>query len=130
MPNRKDQIGRLARIACALALLLIGFAHQPPRLHASVPSSEVAAYMLPDGTLPPLCDLALADDDDHGGLHDHGRCEACLLSASTLLPPPPALAFPPLRLAETLPLQNRAAGPAMVFRLTAAPRGPPALSFA
>lgn len=123
MTNRAGQISRIARIICALALILVGFAHQPPRIPTTVPASEMAAYVLPDGTLPVLCDLANLDDDDHS--HDPGRCEACVLSASTLLPPPPTLVIPTPRLAETLLPQDKAVDVANPFRLTAAPRGPP-----
>lgn len=127
MTNRGNEMGRLTRILCALALILVGFAHKPPHVVTTVPASEVAAYTLPDGTVPMLCDLAnLADDDhDHGPSQGPLRCEACLLSASTLAPPPPGLAVPPLRLAGTFLPQDLDGGPATAFRLTAAPRGPP-----
>ncbi|MDR6821038.1 hypothetical protein J2X76_006238, partial [Neorhizobium sp. 2083] len=41
------------RAVCVLALLLVGFAHKPLNLdYHSIPASELAAYTLPDGTLP------------------------------------------------------------------------------
>ena len=129
MTNRKGQISRWTRIICALALILVGFAHKPPQAFTTVPASEFAAYVLPDGTLPFLCDVANLDGDK-GPMHDHGRCEACLLSASTLLPPPPSLAVPPLRLAETLLPQSPKSALVTPFRLTSAPRGPPSISHA
>ena len=129
MANRRDQISRWTRIICALALILVGFAHKPPQTVSTVPASEFAAYVLPDGTLPFLCDVANLDGDK-GTMHDHDRCEACLLSASTLLPPPPSLPVPPLRLAETLLPQSPVSGPVTPFRLTSAPRGPPSFPHA
>lgn len=42
------------RILCALALL--GFAHKQPIIDAGpIPASEIADYILPDGTFPVLC---------------------------------------------------------------------------
>jgi hypothetical protein len=77
------------RIACAIALLSVGFAHKPLELQA--PSQvELAAYTLPDGSVPDLC----IPGDDGSGTHkhdmDHG-CEACRLVASILVPQPPAV---------------------------------------
>lgn len=76
---------------CMLALVAIGFAHKVPTVSASpLTPSEIAAYTLPDGTLPVLCisDQAVSD---HSHEHKHktdGGCEACRISASFLLPLP------------------------------------------
>lgn len=126
MKDRNRQIGRLAQFLCALALVVTGFLHPPPRIYTTVPAAEFADYILPDGTLPHLCDKANLDDEDHRGpLHDHRPCDACLLPATTLPPHPPAFMPPPLRLAGTLTPPIRTEMPAALFRLTAAPRGPP-----
>lgn len=46
----------IVRTLCALALLLVGFAHKPPVLaNSQIPLREIAQYVLPDGTLPVLC---------------------------------------------------------------------------
>ena len=118
-----------ARIVCVLSLILIGFAHQPPQFYPTVPVTEYAAYMLPDGSVPFLCDEN-GSGNGHDPFMDHRRCEACLISASTLVPPPPTLAVPPMRVAEHLLPATIATGPALVFRLTSAPRGPPSFFLA
>ncbi len=76
------------RILCALALLLVGFAHRPPVL--SDQAEDYAAYRLPDGSLPSLC-ITSTDEDGNGAEHHklHGQgCEACRIGASVLLPNP------------------------------------------
>lgn len=79
----------MARMICAIALLLVGFAHQAPSFakDALVPA-EFAEYVLPDGTLPVICVAGKA-----GGMHKHEKaqmhgCEACRIGASVLLPVP------------------------------------------
>lgn len=79
----------MVRILCALALLFVGFGHQPVAMAESNPF-DIAAYALPDGTLPALC-VSENDDGqkDSGGKHIHAQgCEACRISASVLLPSP------------------------------------------
>lgn len=77
------------RILCALAFLLLGFAHKPPVVDVGpIPASEIAAYILPDGTLPVLClpsEVGTAKQDHH---ESGNFCEACRLAASTILPTP------------------------------------------
>jgi hypothetical protein len=81
----------LLRMACAMALLCVGFAHQAPAFAngAFIPA-ELAVYVLPDGTLPVIC---IADTGSrahsHDKVHAHG-CEACRISSSVLLPSPGA----------------------------------------
>ncbi|MBB4234523.1 DUF2946 family protein [Rhizobium esperanzae] len=93
MQSRSDMIGKwLVRILCAIALVSVGFAHQAPAIAAD--PVDLAEYVLPDGTLPTLC-VTVSDDEGKTGtdhrLHNHG-CEACRISASTLLPPPADIA--------------------------------------
>lgn len=126
MKDRNRQIDRLTQFLCALALVVTGFLHPPPRLYTTVPAAQFAEYILPDGTLPYFCDKANLDDEDHRGpLRDHRPCDACVLPATTLPPHSPVIAPPPLRLAGTLAAPMRTKAPAALFRLTAAPRGPP-----
>lgn len=66
----------------ALAMATLGVAHRPV---APAAATELAAYALPDGTLPTLC----AHDDAQGpaGVAPQ-NCDACALaSAPGLIPP-------------------------------------------
>jgi hypothetical protein len=79
----------MVRMTCAIALLLVGFAHQAPSFakNALAPA-EFAEYVLPDGTLPVICVAGKA-----GGMHKHEKaqmhgCDACRIGASVLLPVP------------------------------------------
>lgn len=40
------------RIMCAIALLALGFSHKMPVVAATLSEAQLAAYILPDGTLP------------------------------------------------------------------------------
>lgn len=105
----------------ALAMVLLGFAHRPIPLQTIEPVS-LAAYALPDGTLPDIC-----QHDPSTGQHDarDGRCDACALSHAPGLLAPAAICFPaatPYRLAAWSAPHGQFAPAA-----TAAPvsRGPP-----
>lgn len=75
---------------CALAILFVGFAHQPPTI-AEISPFDIASYALPDGSLPILC---VTESDSDGSQKDKSKhshtqgCEACRIGASTLLPQP------------------------------------------
>lgn len=129
MARRLSSWEAWVRVLCAIALLCIGLAHKPPVVFAaSVPAGDVAEYILPDGTLPVLC---LPGQDDDGKAHSHdfapgSGCEACRLSASLLLPPPPAtsgerIATP---LVHVVPLRHEVAY-RQLFPPNSAPRAPP-----
>lgn len=115
----------LVRMLCALSLLLVAFAHRPLALDdaASVASSvELAAFVLPDGTLPDLC-LTGEDDARHSAAN---HCEACRIVSSVDLPSPLGgyvitRWFADAELA--VPQDARLAYPAL--RPGASPRGPP-----
>jgi hypothetical protein len=69
----------------ALAMATSGFAHRP--IAAPLDQSiELAAYALPDGSLPPLCahDEGAPADDSHAAA---SHCDACALSAAPGLAP-------------------------------------------
>lgn len=85
-------MGTMMRILCAIALLFVGLSHKPPTVHASTfTPAELAAYTLPDGTLPVLC-LPSQDETGKSNSHDLGNgCEACRLMSATLLPEPPTV---------------------------------------
>lgn len=123
--HRVEQFG--VRILCALALLLVGFAHTPPAIgsHGLSPS-ELAEFVLPDGTLPVLC---LPSEDGSTKKTDHvGKqgCEACRLSASVLLPSPAdAVGERILRAGEHIVPVRVEAFYRQLFPRNASPRGPP-----
>jgi hypothetical protein len=112
----------LVRITCALALLLVAFAHRPVAF-AAVPF-DVTAYVLPDGTIPDLC---VPGNAGNGEIHATG-CEFCRLASGIILPEPHTefwrvLAegerIAPLAAVDPRPLLAASHHPA---------RGPPALS--
>ncbi|GGA88701.1 hypothetical protein GCM10011491_15630 [Brucella endophytica] len=85
----------MVRFLCALALVLIAFAHKPIDLGPGN-GYDLAVYTLPDGTVPILC-LPSGDDDDHGGHDNHfyGQgCEACRISSAIDCPVPPKASGP------------------------------------
>jgi len=77
----------------ALAIATLGFVHKPVAPAASAPSAiEMAAYALPDGTLPDLC---LTGHDQQGPQSAAaGHCDACALSHAPGLVPPAQIALP------------------------------------
>lgn len=78
----------MVRMLCALALLLVAFAHKPVGVAATVSAYagvNVADYILPDGTLPDLC---LTGDGDHQHHAGANPCEACRIVSSVDLPSP------------------------------------------
>ncbi|THV20547.1 hypothetical protein [Peteryoungia ipomoeae] len=77
---------RAIRIILALLLILVGLSHQPPAGLAVAAPHDVAAYVLPDGTVPELC---VSMDDRDGQHHDATFiCDACLIASALLLPEP------------------------------------------
>lgn len=79
----------MIRLLSALALTLIAFAHQPPRF-TTPQTGLAAAYTLPDGTVPVICGWSTAGSDKGDGRASAGKgCEACRLTASVWMAPPP-----------------------------------------
>ena len=83
---------RLAvRLIGALALVFVAFAHRvPPATASALP--DAAAYAFPDGSIPVIC-VTSPIEEPHGQGHALS-CDACLVSASVLLPQPTGLALP------------------------------------
>ncbi|MDE1157042.1 MAG: hypothetical protein PW791_01975 [Neorhizobium sp.] len=87
----------MVRIFCAIALAFGGLASGSLPIDAELPSAadqqtaDLAAYILPDGTIPTLC-VTVNDDQGvkHGTTgHLHG-CDACEITlVAFLLPEPP-----------------------------------------
>jgi len=121
------RMDRVTRIVCVIALLFLGLAHRPPAASATMLSpAEIAALVLPDGTLPELC---LPGTDADGKVKPHAAksdCEACQISATALL----------LNRADTVGIRLAAASETVLpkpveahyrqlFPPSSAPRAPP-----
>ncbi|MAZ18647.1 MAG: hypothetical protein CL535_20265 [Ahrensia sp.] len=109
------------RVLLVAAMVMSAFAH---RAAVAEPTAiELAQYVLPDGTVPDLCDPVSGGDAGHV----HVVCDFCLIagSAAPAQPVAPTLASPlPVVLAVVLP--PRAAPPVTPVALaTASKRGPP-----
>ncbi|MFT4099271.1 MAG: hypothetical protein QM651_19285, partial [Rhodoblastus sp.] len=74
----------------ALAMVLLGFAHKPIPLR-TIEAVSLAAYALPDGTLPDIC-----QHDPSSGQHEARdiHCDACALSHAPGLLAPADICFP------------------------------------
>jgi hypothetical protein len=111
---------------CALALVLVGFAHRPAEAAPPAADAALAAYLAAGGTLDDLC----LDAGGDGGTLSHADCPACTL-AKTIAPPPVAagLAAPAPCAAARLATPDR---PALAGHTPRAPpaRGPPATRIA
>ncbi|MBD8688769.1 MULTISPECIES: hypothetical protein [unclassified Rhizobium] len=115
------------RMICALALLFVGFAHKPPVIASiPIPQSELAQYVLPDGTFAVLC-LPSEDGKAKHDNHDAGSgCEACRLTASITLPDPAdTFGQPILREIQDLVPVREEATYRQLFPPNTSPRGPP-----
>ena len=78
------------RILCAVALLFVGFAHQPVVATADeISPLEIAQYRLPDGSLPILCITYKDADGKVDGKAYAPGCEACRIASAAVLPTPP-----------------------------------------
>lgn len=114
------------RLLCVLALVFAGLAHRPAMAAQPMPV-DLAAYVLPDGTVPDFC----IDDAVHGKKKPAPTrtCEACRIAGAMLLPTPSGLYGEPPVLREA----NSAmpAGDTVVVRRErpgAPPRAPPVAS--
>jgi ferric-dicitrate binding protein FerR (iron transport regulator) len=72
-------IGRVATALCVLALWLVAWGHQPLR------TADLAAYAMPDGSLPELC----LTDGTTGPAKAHEPCPSCTLAKAVTLPDAP-----------------------------------------
>jgi hypothetical protein len=112
----------VARLGLILALALLGLGHHAQLVHANTQS--LAAYAMPDGTLPVLCDTAPQGQSGE----DHAHCPACRLLAI------PALAAIDAVLVWQMPQQappNRPSGQSRGQQIAAPPpeaRAPPVLT--
>jgi hypothetical protein len=111
------------RVLLVAAVVMSAFAH---RAAVAEPTPlELAQYVLPDGSLPDICNSGSGD----GAGHVHVICDFCLIagSAAPAGPVAPALASP-LRIVLAVVLPPRDAPPVVTVELaTASKRGPPVL---
>ncbi len=126
MKRQQNRVRSILHILCALALFAVGFAHKTPVIAAQIPASQLSAYMLPDGTIPEICDNTVGDDGEHKGhLHNHG-CEACRISSHVLMVHPPQVGGPLVCVSTSEPLPAyQEAFYRHLFPPNAAPRAPP-----
>lgn len=118
------------RMFCALAVLLLGFAHQAPAVAAALSPAERAQFTLPDGSLPDLCLPGAGNDDGSGKQISHSHfCGACRVFWD-LLPAPADTAHAVVRKSETVPPPAQPVASARSqLPPNASPRGPPASRF-
>ncbi|WP_420960305.1 hypothetical protein [Brucella sp. IR073] len=113
----------MVRFLCALALVFVAFAHKPIDLGPG-DGYDLAAYTLPDGTVPVLC-LPSGKGDDHRGHDDHlysQACEACRISSGFVCPVPPKAPGPALSTGE---VAARVAVAPVIRRDSYPPSAPP-----
>lgn len=79
-------VHRIVRVILALLLVMVGLSHQPLPGVVDIAARDVAAYVLPDGTLPELC--VTTDDGEVPHYAAATICEACLIASSAMLPTP------------------------------------------
>jgi len=89
MTGRMTRWAVCLRILCAVALLFVGFAHQPAA--AGQPTIlELTDYVLPDGSMADLC---IGNTVDGKAKHTGPvKCEACRIGGAMLMPQPADLA--------------------------------------
>lgn len=83
--------GTVIRTLCALALVMVGFAHLVPQFpqDSGAGQPDLSFYALPDGSIPFICSAANptgADDEPASGLTQD--CPACRIISSVVLPVP------------------------------------------
>ena len=119
---RQNRVAYGVAALYALAMVLLGFAHRPIAT-ASDPRIDLAAYVLSDGALPPIC--GQTGDQVPGPAAKSAHCDACALSAAPglVLPPDQALFVPTI---QTVALAGPVQGQhAPLARHAPTSRGPP-----
>lgn len=76
---QKRSIGWAVRILCAVSLLMVAFAH---RVNVYAPDPvEMAAYVLPDGTMPVIC--MTGADGKPVTQHPDNHCDFCQIASGS-----------------------------------------------
>lgn len=103
---------------------MVGLLHQPPPGVGDMATLDVAAYVLPDGTLPELC---VSIDDGEVPHHDAAIiCEACLIASSAMLPTPVDVVGRRMVIALDMSVPSLSdKGYRRLFAPNTAPRAPP-----
>ena len=83
MAQERRKLDRALGVLCALALLVLSFAHLPGFAAPSA-SGRTAEYMLPDGSFASLCLTHHDTEEPLAAL----ACELCCLTSATYLPLP------------------------------------------
>ena len=117
----------LVRLVCMAALVFVSFAHRPAQT-ATIDPLELAAYMLPDGSLPDLCVTAI--DEDGKSSHHVAPCEFCRIASTFALPLPTelSLANSPVDRAAAPRADIRPAVVASIHVWSQPPQGPPSIT--
>jgi len=115
----------MVRVVCAIALVFVAFAHKPIAVASENPI-DLAAYTLPDGSVPVLCLPGSGDQDAHKDALHGKNCEACRLSASFNLPVPHASSGAKVEPAKSLAIKREAVRIARsLYPPSAPPQAPP-----
>lgn len=110
------------RLACVLALVMIGFAHKPVAAYPAV--AQLPVYQLPDGSFASIC-FDEHDTKPHAA-KDFG-CEACRLTSAILLPAAPAIGGLAVSFAEKASVfERRERRVRTLYPPSSGPRAPPA----
>jgi hypothetical protein len=91
IPDNRSLMGRLRRrfwtpavsVLCALALVLLAFAHRPVEAAPRLSDPQIAAYLALGGSLADLC-ISGEEGQDHAA---HADCPACTVAKSMALAP-------------------------------------------
>lgn len=119
-------LSRWLAAACIAAIATLGFAHQRAA-DAAPPAIDLAAYSLPDGTLPSICSVGSDEGSGDEGPRASRLCVLCLLIGAPGLPPPAETAMAAEYGGDVFPCLNAPAGPIPGPRSAHVPhlRGPP-----
>ena len=74
---------RAVSVLCALALMLVAFAHRPLETDPRLSDPQIAAYLALGGSLADLC-ISGDDTQDHAA---HADCPACTIAKTMALAP-------------------------------------------
>lgn len=86
-PKRATFVGIVTRFFCAIALLSLALSAPAGANSRALSTEEVAAYMLPDGSLPSLC-VTIADGSGQGKIVKLGADSLGLHHHDVILPMP------------------------------------------
>ena len=124
-PKRATVLGIVARFFCAIALLSLALAAPAEANSRALSSEEVAAYMLPDGSLPSLC-VTIPDGSGQGKIVKLGADSLGLHHHDVILPVPATTAGARLVIvSEQLDPASPDALRHLLYPPGAGPRAPP-----